>query len=99
MQKFAIATAAAGIFAAGTMILPSTAAAAPTGGSNAADAVKTLRDMGYSVQLNGSLTGSLSECTVTGVHGLSNTDAMGQRVDAGQFGTVYVDVSCPSLND
>jgi len=45
------------------------------------------------------LTGSLSECTVTGVHGLPDTDAMGQRVDAGQSGTVYVDVSCPSLND
>ena len=99
MQKFAIAATAASILAVGTLILASTAAAAPTGGSNAADAVKNLRDMGYSVQLNGSLTGSLSECTVTGVHGLSDTDAAGQRVDAGQFGTVYVDVSCPSLND
>jgi hypothetical protein len=51
--------------------------------------------MGYSVQLNGSLTGSLPQCTVTGVHGLSDTDT-GATVGSG---TVYVDVSCPSLND
>jgi hypothetical protein len=95
MQKITIATTILGILAVGALALASTAAAAPTGGSNAADTVKALRDMGYSVQLNGSLTGSLSQCTVTGVHGLSNTDA----VDAGQFATVYVDISCPSLND
>jgi hypothetical protein len=34
-----------------------------------------------------------------GAFGLSNTDAAGQRVDAGQFATAYVDISCPSLND
>jgi hypothetical protein len=99
MQKFTIGTAIAGLLAAGAFGLAGTAAAAPTGGSNAAETVKTLRDMGYSVQLNGSLTGSLDECTVTGVHGLSNMDAAGQRVDAGQFATAYVDISCPSLND
>jgi hypothetical protein len=93
MQKLTITTTVVGILAVGSVVLASMAAAAPTGGSNAADTVKTLRDMGYSVQLNGSLTGSLSDCTVTGVHGLPNTDA------ADQFGTVYVDISCPSLND
>ena len=93
MHKFAIASTVAGLLASGTMAIAGTAAAAPTGGSNAADTVKALRDMGYSVQLNGSLTGSLSQCTVTGVHGLSNTDTDGQS------GTVYVDITCPSLND
>ena len=99
MQKFAIGTAITALFAAGAIGLAGTTAAAPTGGSNAADTVKALRDIGYTVQINGSLTGSLDECTVTDVHGLSNTDAAGQRLDAGQFATAYVDISCPSLND
>jgi hypothetical protein len=95
MHNFAISSTIAGVLALGTLALAGTAAAAPTGGSNAADAVKALQDMGYSVQLNGSLTGSLPQCTVTGVHGLSDTDT-GATVGSG---TVYVDVSCPSLND
>ena len=60
MQKFAIGTAITALFAAGAIGLAGTTAAAPTGGSNAADTVKALRDMGYTVQLNGSLTGSLA---------------------------------------
>jgi hypothetical protein len=92
MQKFAIATTAVGILAAGAVALASTATAAPTGGSNAADTVKTLRDMGYSVQLNGTVSGPLSQCIVTGVHGLANTDPT-------VFTTAYVDISCPSSDD
>jgi hypothetical protein len=46
------------------------------------------------VVLNGSVTAPLSDCTVTGVHG----DSAGP-VDPTRLNTVYVDVSCPSLND
>jgi hypothetical protein len=70
------------------------AAAAPMGGGSASDAVSSLQAQGYSVQLNGSVTAPLSECTVTGVHG----DSAGP-VDPTRLNTVYVDVSCPSLND
>jgi hypothetical protein len=92
MQKFAIATTAVGILAAGAVALASTATAAPTGGSNAADTVKALRDMGYNVQLNGTVSGPLSQCIATGVHGLANTDPT-------VFTTAYVDISCPSSDD
>ena len=57
MQKFDIAVAVAVIVAASTLTVAPTAAAAPTGGSNAADTLKTLRDMGYNVQLNGTVSG------------------------------------------
>ena len=92
MQKFAIATTAVGILAAGAVALASTATAAPTGGSNAADTVKALRDMGYNVQLNGTVSGPLAQCIVTGVHGLANSDPT-------VFTTAYVDISCPSSDD
>ncbi len=92
MKKFNIAVAVAGILAAGTLPTAPMAAAAPTGGSNAADTIKTLRDMGYNVQLNGTVSGPLSQCIVTGVHGLANSDPT-------VFTTAYVDVSCPSSDD
>lgn len=65
------------------------AEAAPTGELSAADTVKSLQDEGYSVQVNGTANVPLSECLVTGLHGLSNPAPRG---------TVYVDVSCPSDN-
>ena len=92
MKEFNIAIAAAGILAAGALAVAPTATAAPTGGSNAADAVKTLRDMGYNVQVNGTVSGSLSQCIATGVHGLANGDPT-------VFTTAYVDISCPSSDD
>ncbi len=92
MQHFAIATAAAGILAATAIAAAGTAAAAPTGGSNAADTVKALRDMGYNVQLNGTVSDALSQCIATGVHGLTNGDPT-------VFTTAYVDISCPSSDD
>ena len=66
----------------------------PLGGSSASDAVSSLQAQGYNVVLNGSVTAPLSDCTVTGVHG----DSAGP-VDPTRLNTVYVDVSCPSLND
>jgi hypothetical protein len=47
MRGLAIGTATLGIMAAATFELAGTAAAAPTGGSNAADAVNQLQAQGY----------------------------------------------------
>jgi len=98
MKKSTITTATVGALAAAALGLAGASAAAPTGGSSAADTVKSLQDQGYSVQLNGRADGPLSKCTVTGVHGLPNTDAAG-RINSTQFTTVYVDISCPSNSD
>jgi hypothetical protein len=92
MKKFDIAIAVAGILATGALAVAPMAAAAPTGGSNAADSIKALQDMGYNVQINGTVSGPLSQCIVTGVHGLTNSDPT-------VFTTAYVDVSCPSSDD
>ena len=72
------------------------AAAAPTGGGNAADTVQTLRSEGYDVQINGTASVPLSRCTVTDVHGVPNAaDSAAQQGNATAFTTVYVDISCP----
>ena len=96
MEKFAIRTAVFGLVAVATVGSAAVAAAAPTGGGSAADTVKSLQDMGYAVQINGSLTEPLAQCKVTGVHGMSNTDAAGHQIVPNQFNTAYVDVDCPS---
>ena len=54
------------------MGLAGAAVAAPTGGGNAADAVKELQAEGYNVQINGSVTDPLSACVTTGVYGVPN---------------------------
>jgi hypothetical protein len=88
MDRFAFGVAVASTLVGVTMATAVTAAAVPTGDSSAADTVKTLQDMGYSVQVNGEVVGPVSECTVTAVHGLSNT----------AFDTASVDLTCPSGN-
>ncbi len=92
MQKFAIGTAIAGLLAAGAIGLAGSAAAVPTGGGSAAETIKALQDMGYAVQINGTVSGPLSQCIATGVHGLSNSDPT-------VFTTAYVDITCPSSDD
>ncbi|HTH91385.1 hypothetical protein [Mycobacterium sp.] len=92
MKTFAVTAATVGALAATALGLAGAAAAAPLGGSSASDAVSSLQAQGYNVVLNGSVTAPLSECTVTGVHG-------DFPVDPTRLNTVYVDVSCPSLND
>jgi hypothetical protein len=69
------------------------AGAVPTGGGNAADTVRELRADGYAVQINGSRTDPLSQCTTTAVHGVPN--AVGSAARPESFTTIYVDVSCP----
>ncbi|WP_020100894.1 hypothetical protein [Mycobacterium sp. 360MFTsu5.1] len=90
-----IVGAAAAAIAAGALA-PATASALPTGGGSAVDTVNELQSRGYHVQVNTSTSGPLSACSVTDVHGLtgSNIDGRGQRINSGQFDTVYVNVQC-----
>jgi hypothetical protein len=48
--------------------------------------------MAYNVQLNGTVSGPLSQCITTGVHGVADSNPT-------VFTTAYVDVSCPSSDD
>jgi hypothetical protein len=85
MKRFAITS----ICVAGAVIgVAVPAAAAPTGGSPAADTVKWLQDHGYTVRLNGIPNGPLSQCIATGIHGMPDS------TDSARFATVYVDISC-----
>jgi len=87
MKTLRIAWIAFSAIAIASLGPPLVAAAAPTGGSPAADTVAWLRDRGYHVVLNGSPNGPLSQCIATGIHGLRDYPAT-------QFTTVYVDISC-----
>jgi hypothetical protein len=98
MRGLAIGAATFGMLAAATLGLAGAAGAAPTGGSNAADAVNQLRAEGYSVQINGDQNAPLSECTVTGVSGLSGTNSTGQAV-VPMGSTVFVGVACNDDQD
>ncbi|WP_163697107.1 hypothetical protein [Mycolicibacterium sarraceniae] len=53
-----------------------------SGTSSAPDIISQLQSPGYEVQLNGQLSGGLSQCTVTGVHQ--------------SMPTAYVDPDCTS---
>ncbi|MGX9788090.1 hypothetical protein [Mycobacterium sp. MMS18-G62] len=99
MRGLAIGTATVGILALATLGLAGTAAAAPTGGSNAADAVNQLKAQGYTVQINGDQNAPLSECVTTQVSGLSGTNSAGKPLTPAQVGTVYVTVSCDDDHD
>ncbi|TMS55930.1 hypothetical protein [Mycobacterium sp. DBP42] len=76
--------------------LAAPADAAPAGTGSAADTVQDLQNRGYHVQINSNSNTALSNCRLTGVHGLadSNIDASGYRVDPSQHTTVYVNVAC-----
>ncbi|MEX3645521.1 hypothetical protein [Mycolicibacterium porcinum] len=76
---------------AGATLSAAPVTAAPTGGTRAPDVVQELTAAGYSVQINGDNGIPLSQCTVTGVHGVPATTAA-----ALQYTTVYVDVECES---
>ncbi|MFM9033298.1 MAG: hypothetical protein ACKOQ4_03285 [Mycobacterium sp.] len=80
---FALTAAAFGFGAA-------TAHAAGYTNENAGQVGSELQAMGYAVQINGSTTGALSQCMVTGVEGLTSGQAVG---------TAYIDVTCPGSNN
>src|SRR5258708_3317068 len=96
MKKFAIRTAVFGITAAAIAGSTGIPAAAPTGSASAGDPMQSFQDKGDAVQINGSVTAPLGQCKVTGVHGMSNTDANGHQLVPNQFNTAFVDVDCPS---
>jgi hypothetical protein len=94
MSSLTSAIIGAAVIGIGAMGSVAAATAAPSGASNAQDTVDQLQADGYSVQLNGSPTGSLSMCSVTGIHGLPNEPALsGQPL---RLTTVYVDLDCMS---
>ncbi|MGV0815722.1 hypothetical protein ABQF34_27540 [Mycolicibacterium boenickei] len=76
--------------------LAAPATAAPSGPGSAADIVRDLQSRGYQVQINSTANTALSNCRVSGVHGLadSNIDEDGYRIDPAQHSTVYVNVNC-----
>ncbi|MGW4100558.1 MULTISPECIES: hypothetical protein [unclassified Mycobacterium] len=76
--------------------LAAPANAAPSGTGSAADTVRDLQSRGYQVQINSNANTALSNCRVTGLHGLadSNIDEDGYRIDSAQHTTVYVNVAC-----
>ncbi len=80
-MKFAISAVATGVLTLGALVFAAEAVAVPSGVGSAADTVKSLEAEGYTVQVNGAVNRSLSECSVTAVHPGS---------------TVYVDIACPS---
>jgi hypothetical protein len=98
MRGLAIGTVTLGIWAA-AVGLAGVAAAAPTGGANAADVVKQLKAEGYSVQIDNDLDTPLSECTVTDVSGLDGTNWAGKPLTPAEVGTVHVGVSCDDDHD
>lgn len=78
------------------LALAAPANAAPAGTGSAADTVRDLQSRGYHVQINSNANTGLSNCRVTGVHGLadSNIDEDGYRIDPSRHTTVYVNVAC-----
>ena len=99
MNRYVICAAAVSALATGAVGFAGSAAAAPTGGPNAADTIDQLTAQGYNVQVNvqnGPRSSLLSECTVTGVTGMSGTNAMGKPLTPAQAGTVYIDINCPN---
>lgn len=99
MKRYVMCTGIVGVLAAGALASAGTAAAAPLGGEPADQAINQLRADGYNVQLNlnGTRDVPLSQCIVTGVHGIPNSAPIGGQPTT-QFTTVYVDVNCPPNN-
>jgi len=98
MKRIALAVASAGVAA---VAASGVGAAVPLTGS-VADVVKDLQDQGYSVQLNGPVSGPLARFWVTGVHGLvvmMPDGSLMMKMDPANPGDVFVDVSCPSSNN
>lgn len=94
MKKFAFSTAVTGVIVAAAVGWCGAAQAAPTGDASAGDTIRSLQGQGYNVQINGSVTSPLTQCLVTGVHGLPNSSTAPTG-----FTTVYVDVDCPPSNN
>lgn len=86
MPKILMSSLAFMALATGSLGIAAAASAAPSGTASAAETVEDLRAKGYSVQVNGTRNGPLSNCSVESVRGMSDTPGA----------TVYVDLSCPA---
>jgi hypothetical protein len=98
-RSFIIGSVVAGALTLSGLGLAATATAAPGGASNAEDTVSRLTSQGYNVALNhngGWSDVPLSQCIVSGIHGLVSGVPQGQPLPQDQQGaqTAYVDVSC-----
>lgn len=96
MSTFASAVMGAAVIGFAAMGTVGMATATPSRLDNAQDTVSALEADGYTVQLNGSPAGSLSSCSVTGVHGLPSDPVMSAQPM--RLTTVYVDLDCTSNN-
>jgi hypothetical protein len=92
MSKFIVTTLGFGALAAAALGLAGPAGAVSQG-QTAAETAASLQAEGYRVAFNGSVSASLSECSVLGTHP-DLDDAASQAEKANT--TVYIDVSCPS---
>lgn len=88
MQKILMVSAAVLALTGGSFGMAATASAAPSGASTVEKTIYDLRAQGYTVKLNGTRSGPLSNCSVNAVRGASDSAAPGA--------TVYVDLSCPA---
>jgi hypothetical protein len=100
LNSCALSTATVGALAAVGLVLAGAATAASTVDGSAQDTISSLQAEGYSVQVNGTANDPMTECTVTGVTGLSdsNVDAAGRLLDPTKFTTAHVDISCPDVH-
>ncbi|MUL77140.1 hypothetical protein [Mycolicibacterium sp. CBMA 226] len=91
-RSLGTAVTLAGLLAGAATALASTAGAAtPSAGSRADDAIKGLSSQGYTVQLSGTASAPLSQCTIANIKTLAGgPDATGASPNA------YVDVACPT---
>ncbi|MDR3664644.1 MAG: hypothetical protein P4L86_30370 [Mycobacterium sp.] len=91
-KSLATVATLAGLLAGAATALASTADAATASlGSTAEDAINSLKSQGYDVQLSGTASAPLSQCTIANINTLtSGSDSVGTSP------TAYVDVACPT---
>ncbi|MCV7300758.1 hypothetical protein H7J93_14075 [Mycobacterium barrassiae] len=98
MSHVTLVGIAASALATSALVLVGTAAAAPTGPSEVDDTVQTLKASGYTVIVNRTGAGPLSNCSVTAVRpGVTHQimDTRGSDIKPLIISdTVYVDVAC-----
>ena len=89
-----ITTGGTAILAATALGLAPVASAVPLEGGPADVVVSSLQARGFTVQVNGAVSSSLSRCTVTSINGLRGTEAEGEPVNRDTVTTVFVTVDC-----
>ena len=89
-----ITAGGAAILAAGALSLAPAASAVPLEGSPADVVIASLQARGFDVQVNGTVSSSLSRCTVTSINGLRGTEEGGEPINRDVVTTVFVSVDC-----